>query len=664
MKHLCYSLLIMALLCSLSRADNIASSGTGIIGLHTVIDDTLGLPYIRNDQPDGTTVRMTDGTIGTDGNFDAVIDTWNGDPAPTGTFAYYGVTGLTIPEGQEITNLTVNLITANDGGWFGPNGTGPGNGGALDATHLTEPTIQVTSDSGTTWSEITSSRNTYISGLTGHIVGQPGGAGGPTYATVSFDLDAPQTGIDGIRLIGPEGGGPAGGDLGGFIGLAEIEVNTSIAPGADADNDGLPDSWETENGVDDPNADEEQDGLTNIQEFQNGTDPNDADTDDDGLDDGDEVIVYMTDPNLVDSDDDDLSDGDEIVVHMSLPNNPDSDGDGLSDGDEVNVYSTVPTESDSDMDGFSDSIEIAQESDPNSASSTPSNAALTATGIAGLHNEFDNLNALGIPYVHHGNGVIVEDGTSPRLNDGVTEAIALETTVDTWSGGAANTHSYVGVVWNNNPPPSGSVNAIKVTIATFFDGGWFGVNAVTPPGNSPLVLDTNVSAETVPEVQVTSDGGITWTNVDSTSDYLALMDGHIIGNPPTTQTVTWTLATPQAGIDGIRVIGTHGGNAGAAANGFIGATEVEVTTGGAATPLVITDITYTPPPAGNGNGEITLTWASSPDSNYSVFRSSDLSPASWLEVAGSLNSGGESTTFTFENPIPGAAKLFFRVSEN
>ena len=47
---------------------------------------------------------------------------------------------MTIPAGQEITNLTVNLITANDGGWFGPNATGPGAGGALAAEHLTEPT--------------------------------------------------------------------------------------------------------------------------------------------------------------------------------------------------------------------------------------------------------------------------------------------------------------------------------------------------------------------------------------------------------------------------------------------------------------------------------------------------------------------------------------------
>ena len=106
-------LILIPLLCQLSKADNIAPSGTGIIGIHTAIDGTLGTPYVRTDQPDGTTVRINDAAYGTDGSFDAVIDTWNGDTAASDTFAYYGVTGMTIPAGQEITNLTVNLITAN-----------------------------------------------------------------------------------------------------------------------------------------------------------------------------------------------------------------------------------------------------------------------------------------------------------------------------------------------------------------------------------------------------------------------------------------------------------------------------------------------------------------------------------------------------------------------
>lgn len=41
----------------------------------------------------------------------------------------------------------------------------------------------------------------------------------------------------------------------------------------DADNDGMPDAWETLYGVSDRNADADGDGYTNLEEFLNGTDP-------------------------------------------------------------------------------------------------------------------------------------------------------------------------------------------------------------------------------------------------------------------------------------------------------------------------------------------------------------------------------------------------------
>ena len=656
-------ILFLPFLLHTSLADNIAPSGTGIIGIHTVIDSTLGTPYVRPDQPDGTTIRMTDGTYGTDGSFDAVVDTWNGDPAATGTFAYYGVTGLTVPAGQEITHLTVNLITANDGGWFGPNGTGPGNGAALNPVYLTVPTIQVTANGGATWANIGATTNTYLSALDGHFVGQPGDASGPTYATVTFDFDTPQTEIDGIRLIGPEGGGPAGTDEGGFIGLAEFEVNTTINPTGNLDGDGMPDSWEALHGVDDPNEDFDTDGLTNLEEYQNSTLPKIADSDTDGLNDGDEVNIHFTKPNVSDSDGDRLSDGDEVITHMTDPNAKDSDLDGLEDGEEINTYMTDPNLIDSDVDGYGDASEVAEGSDPNDPASIPAaNVALSATGIAGNHNKPDDLTTLGIQYTHHGNGVTT-GGTTSRLTDGVTEAITLETTVDTWHGGAPDTHSYAGVIWDINAPPSDSVNSITLTIATFVDGGWFGVNGISPIANGALELDTHISADSLPAVQVTTDGGSTWSTVSSTTDYLSVMTGHLIGNPPTTNTATWTIDSPQAGIDGIRVIGTHGGNAGDAFNGFIGVTEVAVTTGGIAS-IEITDISYSPPPVGNGNGSVSMTWNSSAGKSYSIYRSSDLTPLSWVDVDDAVPSGGVSTSFTFENPVPGAEKQFFRISQN
>ena len=64
--------------------------------------------------------------------------------------------------------------------------------------------------------------------LTGHVIGAAFPGFNPTAATVNFTLDTPQTGIDGIRLIGSEGGGPAGADLGGFLAVGELEVNSQI----------------------------------------------------------------------------------------------------------------------------------------------------------------------------------------------------------------------------------------------------------------------------------------------------------------------------------------------------------------------------------------------------------------------------------------------------
>lgn len=69
----------------------------------------------------------------------------------------------------------------------------------------------------------------------------------------------------------------------------------------DTDGDGMPDAWETANGLnpnspDDAALDPDGDGLTNLQEFQLGTNPQNSDTDGDGLSDGAEVNVFGTDP--------------------------------------------------------------------------------------------------------------------------------------------------------------------------------------------------------------------------------------------------------------------------------------------------------------------------------------------------------------------------------
>ncbi len=74
----------------------------------------------------------------------------------------------------------------------------------------------------------------------------------------------------------------------------QAQGSFTLTAGADKDNDGISDNWETAHGLNpasdaDADQDPDQDGLPNRCEFQVGTDPRNSDTDDGGESDGSEV---------------------------------------------------------------------------------------------------------------------------------------------------------------------------------------------------------------------------------------------------------------------------------------------------------------------------------------------------------------------------------------
>src|SRR5262249_8107161 len=79
--------------------------------------------------------------------------------------------------------------------------------------------------------------------------------------------------------------------------------------------------------------------------------------------------------------------------------------------------------------------------------------------------------------------------------------------------------------------------------------------------------------------QVSTNGGLNWTNVPFVSDYLSALDGHplpaVAFGEPTAATATFRLTPPQTNINAIRLIGSEGGTA---SSGFLGVFERAVLT--------------------------------------------------------------------------------------
>lgn len=193
-------------------------------------------------------------------------------------------------------------------------------------------------------------------------------------------------------------------------GAAFNYLGITVSEAVDTDDDGMPDFYETANGldinVDDTTLDKDMDGLSNEQEYlgqdatgidtgYGQTKAGEPDSDGDGLDDGDEVSGAMnpwdefgfmvtppavgapTNPNEINSDTDSLTDFEELDGangSVSDPNFEDTDFDGLLDDYEVS-NNLDPTDANGDNgangDPDSDNLTNADEefygTDPNDA---------------------------------------------------------------------------------------------------------------------------------------------------------------------------------------------------------------------------------------------------------------------------------------------------------
>lgn len=220
-----------------------------------------------------------------------------------------------------------------------------------------------------------------------------------------------------VRLASSAGGTTTWDDLS----VALDPVNVGLKDFTDADNDGLPASWELINGLDDaddgtfgetspgakdgPNGalgDPDGDDVTNFEEFEDGTQP-----------------------QLFDTDADFLSDAEEKELGTN-PLNPDTDGDAFEDGDEVNTHLTDPKLADSDLGGTSDYTEVALGTDP---TGVPSDDPLTN----------GNLELVGLEFFDS-----YTDGTVATLSDGIGWDYDNSALVETFTG-----HTTLDSAWTN-----------------------------------------------------------------------------------------------------------------------------------------------------------------------------------------------------------------------
>lgn len=141
---------------------------------------------------------------------------------------------------------------------------------------------------------------------------------------------------------------------------------------------------------------------------------------------------------------------------------------------------------------------------------------------------------------------------------------------------------FVGALWGT---PRSDVVSIRLNHFLFFDGGWFGTELGDQDARNGFANDAAQNQAdgddvAAPLVQVTSDGGASWTTIGATEDYVNTIRPLVVaGTSSLVAPVVFDFTAPSA-INGVRLIGYGGGRSdvpgGQDETGFIGVAELEV----------------------------------------------------------------------------------------
>jgi hypothetical protein len=163
--------------------------------------------------------------------------------SPTGISIPASITGMARPSpptassarnaNVNVGSLRVIFATFNNGGWFGPPNVGPGANGLLTAAHLEEPIVQITRDGGTNWSAVPHTSD-YLTVLVGHRTGGGTNPSATWTPAATFMLSEIATNVNGVRLIGREGGHSQG-----FVGVFDLSVFPTAYVPPDSEPDQL-----------------------------------------------------------------------------------------------------------------------------------------------------------------------------------------------------------------------------------------------------------------------------------------------------------------------------------------------------------------------------------------------------------------------------------------